>query len=556
MPKHMSNALVVNGQDSADGHPIAVFGPQVSYFAPQILMLEDLHSPDYAAEGASFPGTGLVELGRGEDYAWSATSAGSDLIDQRLEKVCNSNGGAPAAQGTYYLFNGQCLPMTHETFTEVAIPKPGGIGAPAVLTHDIYLTRHGIVQGWTTSGGAPVAVVNQRSTYGHDVDSVVGFMRWGEPALTHDVSSWMQGAAQIAYTFNWFYVDDRDTGYFVSGLDPVRPKDVDPNLPAWGTGNAEWQGFLPASQQVHETNPAQGFFVSWNNKPAPQFSAADDQYGYGPIYRSVLLVNQLKAQLTAHGGKLTRANVVTAMATAATQDLDGVTVLPQLLAYLSSRPEPPGVAAMLVQLQYWVASGAHRKKAAPGDAQYDHAAAIAIDDTLIPLVIHAVYDPLLAAGGTGAVGTNGGATQEGYSILPMPFVNTPNSGGAHLGSAFDAGYEGYLLKTFEQLRGQPVTAGFTSAVTSTWCGAGPASCGAAIDGALAKAYSALVSANGGATDVASWTLSPAAAAAKQTMPVFDAIQFRALGIVGQPAIDWQNRPTFQQVVNFTRHRPR
>jgi acyl-homoserine lactone acylase PvdQ len=556
MPKHMSNALVVNGKDSADGHPIAVFGPQVSYFAPQILMLEDLHSPNYAAMGASFPGTGLVELGRGEDYAWSATSAGSDLIDQRLEKICNPNGGPPAAQGTSYEFDGKCLPMTHETFTEVAGPKPGGIGAPAVITHDVYLTRHGIVQGWTASGGAPVAVVNQRSTYGHDIDSVVGFLRWGQPALTHDVTSWEQGAAQVDYTFNWFYVDDRDTGYFVSGLDPVRPKNVDPNLPAWGTGNAEWQGYLPAGQHVHETNPAQGFFVSWNNKPAPQFSAADDQYGYGPIYRSVLLVDQLKAQLAAHGNKLTRANVVTAMATAATQDLDGVTVLPQLLAYLKNRPEPAGVSAMLSQLQNWVVAGGHRKKAAPGDAQYDQAAAIAIDDTLIPLVIHAVYDPLMAAGGIGAVGTNGGANAEGYSVLPMPFVNTPNSGGTHLGSAFDTGYEGYLLKTLEQLRGQHVTAGFSPAITATWCAGGPASCPNAIDRALAKAYSAMVTANGGATDVASWTLSPAAAVAKQTMPVFDAIQFRALGIVGQPAIDWQNRPTFQQVVSFPSHRAR
>ena len=45
-------------------------------------------------------------------------------------------------------------------------------------------------------------------------------------------------------------------------------------------------------------------------------------------------------------------------------------------------------------------------------------------------------------------------------------------------------------------------------------------------------------------------------AAGQTMPVYDAIQFRALGVVGQPAIDWQNRPTFQQVIEFPRHRPR
>lgn len=88
VPKHMSNALVVNADRTVDGHPVAVFGPQVSYYAPQILSELDLHSPDYAAEGVSFPGTGIVELGRGTDYAWSATSAGSDLIDQRLEKIC------------------------------------------------------------------------------------------------------------------------------------------------------------------------------------------------------------------------------------------------------------------------------------------------------------------------------------------------------------------------------------------------------------------------------------------------------------------------------------
>ncbi len=556
MPKHMSNALVVNGNHSTNGHPIAVFGPQVSYFAPQILMLEDLHSPHYAAMGASFPGTGLVELGRGEDYAWSATSAGSDLIDQRLERVCNPNGGTPAAQGTYYEFNGKCEPMTHETFREVAITKPAGVGAPTVITHDIYLTRHGIVQGWTTAGGKPVAVVNQRSTYNRDIDSVVGFLRWGQPKLTHDVSSWKQGAAQVAYTFNWFYVDNRDTGYFVSGRDPVRPKNVDPSLPSWGTGNAEWQGYLPAAQHVQQTNPKQGFFISWNNKPAPQFSAADDQYGYGPVYRNVLLINNLEAQLAAHHGKLTRAQVVQAMANAATQDLDGVVVIPQLLAYLKNRPEPAGVRAMLGQLQKWVAAGAHRKKAAAGDSQYAHASAVAINDTVIPEVIRAIYDRLLLAGGLGAVGSTGGATGDGYAILPMQWINTPNSGGSHLGSAFDAGYEGYLQKTLRQLRGQSPAAPFTSAIMSKWCSGGPSSCPAALDAALLRAYNALVTANGGSTDVTSWTLSPQAATAKQTMPQYDAIQFRALGLVGQPAIDWQNRPTFQQVVTFTRHRPR
>ncbi len=555
MPKHMSNALVVNADHSADGHPVAVFGPQVSYFAPQILSQLDLHSPNYAAEGASFPGTGLVELGRGVDYAWSATSAGSDLIDQRLEKVCNPLGGAPAAQGAYYLFNGKCLPMTLLHFTETVLPKPGGIGAPGTIDHKIYLTRHGIVQGWTTAHGRPVAVVTQRSTFNHDVDSVIGFLGFGQPARTHDVTSWMASAAKIGFTFNWFYVDDRDTGYFVSGLDPIRPSNVDPNLPTWGTGGSEWQGFLPAVRHVHEINPPSGFFVSWNNKPAPGFAAADDQYGYGQVYRSVMLVDQLQAQFAAHGGKLTRADVVQAMETAASQDLDGVTVLPLLLQYLSGRVESPGVTAMLDELQAWITDGAHRRKAAPSDTQYAHADAVAIADELIPNLIQALYDPILADGGLGSAGSNGGATAPAYRALPMQFVNTPNSGGAHLGSAYDGGYEGYLVSTLQQLLGQHPADGFGPEITSRECHGGPATCGGAIDIALTKTYDSLKSVNG-SSDVPTWTASSASAAAKQAMPVFDAIQFRALGVVGQPAIDWQNRPTFQQVVEFPRHRAR
>jgi acyl-homoserine lactone acylase PvdQ len=555
MPKHMSNALVVNAAHSADGHPIAVFGPQVSYYAPQILSLLDLHSPDYAAEGASFPGTGIVELGRGQDYAWSATSAGSDVVDMRLEKVCNPTGGAPAARGTYYLYKGKCLPMTLEHFREVALPKPAGLGAPAVLDHKIYLTRHGIVNGWTTAGGKPVAIVTQRSTFNHDVDSVVGFLAWGQPALTHDVKSWMAGAAKIGFTFNWFYVDNQDTGYYVSGLDPVRPSNVDPSLPTWGTGISEWQGFLPGSQHVQETNPPTGYFVSWNNKPAPQFAAADDQYGYGQVYRSIMLVNQLNAQLAANGGLLTRAQVVQAMETAASQDLDGVAVLPLLMQYLGGRPQPAGVQAMLDQLQSWIADGAHRRKAAPADTQYAHASAVAIADELVPNLIRALYDPILAAGGVGSAGSTGGATAPAYSALPMQFVNTPNSGGAHLGSSYDSGYESYLVSTLQQLLGQNPADGFGPEITSRECGGGPSTCPASVDGALLKTYNQLVSTNG-STDVASWTSSSASKAAGQTMPQYDAIQFRALGLVGQPAIDWQNRPTFQQVIEFPRHRPR
>ncbi|HLB22087.1 MAG TPA: penicillin acylase family protein, partial [Solirubrobacteraceae bacterium] len=75
-PALMSNWELVNAKHSTNGHAIAVMGPQVGYYNPQVLMEEDLHGPGIDARGASFPGVNLyVELGHGRDYAWSATTA-------------------------------------------------------------------------------------------------------------------------------------------------------------------------------------------------------------------------------------------------------------------------------------------------------------------------------------------------------------------------------------------------------------------------------------------------------------------------------------------------
>jgi acyl-homoserine lactone acylase PvdQ len=498
---------------------------------------EDLHSPDYDAQGASFPGTGIVELGRGEDYAWSATSAGSDLTDQRLELICNPNGGPVSPTGTFYMYDGKCIPMVNEQF-------PDGKG----LTHDIHLTGDGVVQGWTTAlHGKPVAVVNERSTYGRDVNSIIGFLHFGEPALTYSPKSWMAGASEIDFTFNWFYVDDKNIAYYVSGLDPIRPSDVDPNLPTWGTGGSEWQGFLPSSRHVQEINPPQGFFDSWNNKPAPMFSAADDQYGYGPVYRVQMLTDQIKHQFAIHHGKITRADLVQAMETAASQDLDGITILPALLDAVSGRSEPAGVRQMLAALKVWYASGTHRILSAASDAQYEQAAAVAISDQLMPAVIKAIFDPLFAAGGTNS---------NGYNVFPMGFINEPYNGGSHLGSSYDGGWEGYTEMALDQMMGKKVTDPFDSTVTSKLCGTGGLrNCGPELDAALESAYQALVKANGGSANVALWTADTNTVAAGLTMPEYDAIGFQTIGIIGQPSIPWQNRSTFQQVVSFPSHRP-
>src|SRR3954465_10670746 len=89
-PHGMSNALLVSGRLTRSHKPIAVFGPQTAYFAPEILMEQDIHAPSLDARGVAFPGTNLyVQLGRGRDYALSATSAGQDITDTFALPLCD-----------------------------------------------------------------------------------------------------------------------------------------------------------------------------------------------------------------------------------------------------------------------------------------------------------------------------------------------------------------------------------------------------------------------------------------------------------------------------------
>lgn len=100
----MSNALVVSGDHTASGNPIAVFGPQTGYFAPQLLMLQEIQGPGLSARGASFAGLSMyVELGRGQDYAWSATTSGQDIIDTYAVELCQDD--------YHYLYRGTCTAM-------------------------------------------------------------------------------------------------------------------------------------------------------------------------------------------------------------------------------------------------------------------------------------------------------------------------------------------------------------------------------------------------------------------------------------------------------------
>src|SRR4051812_21573412 len=414
-PRAMSNALLVSGRLSRSGRPIAVFGPQTAYFAPEILMEQDVHAPTLDARGVAFPGTNLyVQLGRGRDYAWSATSAGQDITDTFAVPLCGD--------ANHYRFRGKCLPIEKLTRTNSWTPNAADQTAAGSETINTERTKFGIVTARAKIKGKPVVYTRLRTTYGHETDSALGFSYFNDPGKVHDAKSFQAMASLIGYTFNWFYIDSRKIAYFNSGFNPARAPRMNPDLPvmsdrAWRGWNADTNvpRYDPARIHPQAVNPS--FLTSWNNKQAPGTRAADGNWGYGPTYRSKTLDDGIR-KATRGGRKIGRAQLVQAMEDAATVDLRGDAALPWILT-VAGHPKDKALAKALSQLRAWRRAGAHRIDSG-GDGNYENAAAIRIMDAWWPRLLRAEFQPTL--------GRKLFDSLEGMNELS----NDPNNHGQHL----------------------------------------------------------------------------------------------------------------------------
>src|SRR5215208_190260 len=348
LPRAVSNAVLVAGRRSASGHPLMVAGPQVAYFNPQILMEQDVHAPAsdagpaIDARGASFIGVNLyVQLGRGRDYAWSATSAGQDLIDTYAMTLCEPGGGRATLESMHYSYRGSCLPIDVLTKTNAWQPSPGDDTPAGSQTLRAERTKLGLVAGRGTVRGRPVLFAKLRSTYFHEVDSAAGFKDFNEPAKVRDAGSFQRAADKIGYAFNWFYSDPEKIAYFNSGANPVRAKRVDHAFPVRARRSTEWKGWNPdrhiasfASFAKHPQAIDQKYLVSWNNRQALGFAGPDENV-FSSTYRSVLLEDPLRGELRAH------------------------VVLPLALRVIG-RPKHPRLRRAVALLQGWRRAGGRR----------------------------------------------------------------------------------------------------------------------------------------------------------------------------------------------------
>ena len=288
--KEASNVLLVDGERSATGTPIMVGGPQIGYNYPGLTMEIGLYGPTLRARGAtSVPFPGYMLIGRGEDFAWTLTSAGADIIDTYAERLC---GGSR----TRYVYKGKCRKM--KTVNAGTISR----GDDSVKVR-YRQTVHGPVVGYARVAGSKrrVALSQKRSSMGRETTDQIFFQRLSTGRVK-SAQDFVRAAAATPQTFNSFYADDTDIAFVTTGRLPNRRKGVNPDLPVDGRGKFEWKGFLKASKHPQDVSPSNGLLVNWNNKPAKDFPAGDERWDEGGTQRVDWLLAELAQAAEAHAG--------------------------------------------------------------------------------------------------------------------------------------------------------------------------------------------------------------------------------------------------------------
>jgi acyl-homoserine lactone acylase PvdQ len=507
--KKMSNFLLVGSEltKAAHGqehHPVAVMGPQLGYYYPEIVYQEQIQAPGVEAEGVVAPISPYVFIGRGRDFAWSLTSADSENEQTFLLKLCNPEEGGPVTrESEYYERDNECIKMT----TLDAGKLGEGNGHPE---EELYIKEsfYGPVVGTVMVHGKPYAVARDRTTRGHEPEGELAFSDLDSNRV-HSPKQFFEAADELGTTFNMAYIDSKNIAFFSTGLLPKLAPETDPALPTFGTGQYDWKGDISLAEHPHVVAPANSTLLNWNNKPAPEWGSASDNWQYGPLQR-VQMFNGYKA------GKVTEATDVGVMNKASEEDFRATFVWPTIQKVLEASPSSASPLATSADklLLKWIKSGASLY-----GTERPKAAAAA--------VIEAVFDPMEEAVLSPVLGELLGEFESISSV-----DNGPNSGG----SSFGGGWYGYVLKDLRSLLGETPTEPYSR----KYCGNGVLkTCSESLWAAMNTALERAATEQG--------TSNPKKWKAAKVQIEFSPLNDREMNI------PWTNRSTFQQVIEFTKH---
>ncbi|MDB5411059.1 MAG: penicillin acylase/penicillin amidase [Rhodospirillales bacterium] len=260
-PTYASNNWVVDGQHTQSGKPLLANDPHLGFATPDVWYLARIDTPDLHLAGATAPGTPFVVIGHNDRIGWGFTTTESDVEDVFIERLDPNDPNS-------YLTPDGALPF--ETRQEDIIVR-----GRRIVHLNIRTTRHGPVisdlGGPTAPSGHVLAL--QATFLAQDDRTPQGL--W-DLARARDWQSFNAALENVtAPEQNIVYADvDGTIGFTAPARIPIRGKgDGWLPMPGW-TGEYDWIGYVPFADLPRGVNPAEGRFVSANNKIVP------DSYPY------------------------------------------------------------------------------------------------------------------------------------------------------------------------------------------------------------------------------------------------------------------------------------
>ena len=506
-----SNALLVGTKESKSGNPLQIGAPQVGYAVPSFFWDVDVHvsGADQADfRGPAVPGaSALVPLGRGPDYAWTLTTGYSDAVDTKVELLCAPEGEEVTQDSNSYMFKGKCKEMESRTEQFIVKPSAGSPGPPGLEERTFYRTVHGPVFERGKVNGKPVAFVKQRFFWKRETDSIPQFYKWN--AEVDSIADFKAAASKFTMSFNTFYADHKDIGYFHVGFYPRRPEGYSPSLPTWGTGKWEWGGRIPFTSHPKVINPEQGWVANWNNKPAKGWDNYDG-IKWGPIHRVQLLQDEMHRYMD--GPKKARlSDLVDVIRQAATRDARAVYLGPKMLKGAGGAKHAKASEALAL-VRAWIRGGAEHlnRDWKDGDTAEDNGPPTVIFEQWYTKLVHGIFDDEIGA--------------DGFDLVPTPASDRD----------MWHDFSSFTLNLFNRKARSKLARNYCDDISTR----AKESCNSQVAKALDAALTQLTTDQG--ADPSAWTQ--------------DAwmITFQELGLAGVDPIPWQNRGTHNHVIEILR----
>lgn len=263
-----SNNWVVSGDRTTTGKPFVAFDPHLNLENPSFWYQTEIDTPELGVIGASLPGIPGIQNGYNQNIAWGQTATQADTEDFYLLQETED--------GTGYIYQGE---VNDYKIREETIEVKDG----ETVTLEVKESVYGALVSDVFGIEQPVA--NQAVGLEPVNGLVEAFFGISQASNWEEFTSSLETLTNpIA---NFVYADvEGNIGYIAPGNYPIRQPGHTGEYPVLGTGEFDWQGFIPFEDVPQLYNPESGYIVTANNRITPDNYPYAINGRFAPSYRA------------------------------------------------------------------------------------------------------------------------------------------------------------------------------------------------------------------------------------------------------------------------------